>query len=252
MPAAGTPSNHRRRSQIRAFARRAMPAAGAPSNHRSRSQIRSFATISCIFASVLPDAQVHAYHVPIPRRQLTRRQLTTLLSATSRKVEVENAADAADTRPHEQRTEGPRKARRLNHPFQHLYRHDDPVHYPTYENSTLLDGLTAREFLAKIGGYSDDEIATMSQTFPPLLDLDVMRQNTETRKVPGRSEKIREVWNRINVRAACLEYADRSAQWRPVANAFWAMHAQRDREVASHPSRAEISMASTVHAATWS
>lgn len=116
------------------------------------------------------DAKVRAYHVPIPRRQST-----TLLSSTTRKVEVENAAVAIDTRPHEQRTKGPRKARRLNHPFQHLYRHDDPVHYPTYENSTLLEDLTAHEFLAKIGGYSDDEIATMSQTFPPLLDLDVMR-----------------------------------------------------------------------------
>ena len=147
-----------------------MPAAGTPSNHRRRSQLRSFATISCIFVSVLPDAQVRAYHAPIPRRQST-----TLLSSTTRKVEVESAAVAADTRPHEQRTEGPRKARRLNHPFQHLYRHDDPVHYPTYENSTLSEGLTAREFLAKIGGYSDDEIAKMSQTFPPLLDLDVMR-----------------------------------------------------------------------------
>ena len=149
-----------------------MPAAGTP-NHRGRSQIRSFAAISCIFISISPDDQVHAYHVPIPHR----RQSTTLLSATThRKVEVENAAAVAvDTRPHEQRTEGPRKARRLNHPFQHLYRHDDPVHYPTYENSTLLEGLTAREFLANVGGYSDDEIATMSQTFPPLLDLDVMR-----------------------------------------------------------------------------
>lgn len=31
-----------------------------------------------------------------------------------------------DRRPHEQRVSGPRKARRLNHPFQHLYRHSDP------------------------------------------------------------------------------------------------------------------------------
>lgn len=32
-----------------------------------------------------------------------------------------------DKRPHEQRTESPRKARGVNHPFQHLYRHDSPV-----------------------------------------------------------------------------------------------------------------------------
>ena len=96
------------------------------------------------------------------------RQPTTQLSATR---EVGNV----DTRPHEQRTEGPRKARRLNHPFQHLYRHDDPVHYETYENSTLLEDLSAREFLVDLGGYSDEEIDEMSQKFPPLLDLDVMR-----------------------------------------------------------------------------
>ena len=152
-----------------------MPATGAP-NHRCRSQIRSFPAISCIFMTASPAVQVQAYHAPI-----SRRQSTILLSATTpRKVEVEpvaNAAVAIDTRPHEQRTQGPRKARRLNHPFQHLYRHDGPVQSnpPRYENSTILEGLTAREFLAKMGGYSDDEIATMSQTFPPLLDLDVMR-----------------------------------------------------------------------------
>ena len=148
-----------------------MPAA-ATKKHRRRSKIRSFAAISCIFISTSSDVQVHAYHVPISRRE----RMSLLSATTPRGVEVENAPTATvDTRPHEQRTQGPRKARRLNHPFQHLYRHDDPVHYPTYENSTLLEGLTAREFLVGWGGYSDDEIATMSQTFPPLLDLDVMR-----------------------------------------------------------------------------
>ena len=82
-----------------------------------------------------------------------------------------------DQRPHEQRVEGPRKARRLNHPFQHLFRHDDPPHYPTYENSTLLEhaNLNARQYLMQYGGYSNQQIDDMSRTFPPLLDLDVMR-----------------------------------------------------------------------------
>jgi ankyrin repeat protein len=113
--------------------------------------------------SVSPAVQVQAYHVP-----MIPRQPTTHLSAT-------REVGSVDTRPHEQRTEAPRKARRLNHPFQHLYRHDDPVHYETYENSTLLEDLSAREFLADFGGYSDGEINEMSQKFPPLLDLDVMR-----------------------------------------------------------------------------
>jgi ankyrin repeat protein len=119
--------------------------------------------------SVSPAVRVEGYHVPTPRHQA---KTLLLLSGTTRNVEVDNSVD---TRPHEQRTEGPRKARRLNHPFQHLYRHDDPAHYPTYENSTLLEGMTAREFLIDLGGWSDGEIGAMAQSFPPLLDLDVMR-----------------------------------------------------------------------------
>jgi hypothetical protein len=37
-----------------------------------------------------------------------------------------------DPRPHEQRRTQPRKARRLNHPFQHLYRHDCPLFDDAY------------------------------------------------------------------------------------------------------------------------
>ncbi|KAL7547075.1 hypothetical protein ACHAWF_010395 [Thalassiosira exigua] len=40
--------------------------------------------------------------------------------------EMSDVPQPIDRRPHEQRVSGPRKARRLNHPFQHLQRHSDP------------------------------------------------------------------------------------------------------------------------------
>ena len=83
--------------------------------------------------------------------------------------------EVPDRRPHEQRTAGHRKARRLNHVFQHLYRHDDPAHYSAYENAAAIEGLSAREYLVQHGGYTNEEVEEMGLAFPPLLELDVMR-----------------------------------------------------------------------------
>ncbi|KAL9190130.1 hypothetical protein ACHAXT_007341 [Thalassiosira profunda] len=125
-------------------------------------------------------------------------------------------AGAVDRRPHEQqRVSGPRKARRLNHPFQHLYRHSDPRWSDNEWNETaaisdevaqfyassilskdrLLGGasivqhnstfaeypiddktsMLAIQYLQQHGGYTLDEIGTMHARFPPLLEMDVIR-----------------------------------------------------------------------------
>ena len=46
-------------------------------------------------------------------------------------------SEPMDNRPFEQRVDGPRKARRLNHPFQHLYRHSDPSWKDNNWNDTI-------------------------------------------------------------------------------------------------------------------
>lgn len=73
----------------------------------------------------------------------------------------------ADNRPHEQRAAGPRAARRLNHAFKYLYRHND--------GNYGEDNLSSHEFLERVVGYSKDQILDMNQTFPPLLEMDVPR-----------------------------------------------------------------------------
>lgn len=68
-----------------------------------------------------------------------------------------------DTRPHDQRAKGPRLARRLNHGFRYLYRHD----------SSRFINMTSLEYLSQY--YTKKEIQRMNQTFPPLLELNVSR-----------------------------------------------------------------------------
>ena len=68
-----------------------------------------------------------------------------------------------DRRPHEQRTKGPRAARRMNHGFRYLYR----------TTSHLYENVTAFEYLTQL--YSETEVMEMNRTFPPLLDLNVSR-----------------------------------------------------------------------------
>jgi hypothetical protein len=68
-----------------------------------------------------------------------------------------------DRRPYEQRTKGPRPARRLNHAFRFLYRNSSHLH----------DNVTAFEYLTQF--YTETEVIEMNRTFPPLLDLNVPR-----------------------------------------------------------------------------
>mmetsp|Transcript_51231 Transcript_51231/g.52194 ORF Transcript_51231/g.52194 Transcript_51231/m.52194 type:complete len:628 (-) Transcript_51231:210-2093(-) len=68
-----------------------------------------------------------------------------------------------DRRPHEQRTKGPRTARRTNHAFRFLYRNSLHLHH----------NVTAFEYLTRF--YSKTEVLEMNRTFPPLLDLNVSR-----------------------------------------------------------------------------
>lgn len=68
-----------------------------------------------------------------------------------------------DHRPHEQRTKGPRTARRLNHGFRYLYRHA----------SAPFNDVTSFDYLRQY--YSEEEIYRMNAAFPPLLGLNVSR-----------------------------------------------------------------------------
>ena len=118
-------------------------------------------------------------------------------------VEAINEVKSDDRRPHEQRVSAPRKARRLNHPFQHLYRHADPsfddnewndedtIQHSNditefYWNQIMTESsnssfaqlpvdvetsLSAIHYLHVYGGYSLDEIHRMHTTFPPLLEV---------------------------------------------------------------------------------
>ena len=76
------------------------------------------------------------------------------------------AEEEPDNRPFVQRVKERRPARRLNHAFKYLYRHD-------FDDNTTLDAAT---FLETQGGYSAQEVLEMNRTFPPLLDLSVQRQ----------------------------------------------------------------------------
>ncbi|KAG7355211.1 ankyrin repeat domain protein [Nitzschia inconspicua] len=65
--------------------------------------------------------------------------------------------------PFEQRTEGPRMARRMNSRFRYLYR----------DGSSQFQNITAMEYLSQY--YSKERILEMNDTFPPLLELNVAR-----------------------------------------------------------------------------
>ena len=82
----------------------------------------------------------------------------------------------ADRRPYEQRRNQPRKARRLNHSFQHLYRHEHPMFDDAYIASKSYVMTHVREYLHVYGlGYSWDMIHNMCKQFPPLDTLHVLR-----------------------------------------------------------------------------
>ena len=102
-------------------------------------------------------------------------------------VDLDGTAMVVDNRPHEQRAIGPRAARRMNHAFKYLYRHDSDKHMNSVEstrglanvddgtNPTLSSSSLSAQFLMQHVGYSAEEIDLMNQTFPPLLGIDVDR-----------------------------------------------------------------------------
>jgi len=106
--------------------------------------------------------------------------LKTSLSAAEKTSTVQDLPSVhtmkpVDTRPHEQRAKVPRKARRMNHSFMHLFRHDSPL-FDDQKIALSSKSLTcARTYLREYAGYSDEEIDKMEENFPPLLDLDVKR-----------------------------------------------------------------------------
>ncbi len=92
-----------------------------------------------------------------------------------------------DDRPHEQRVTKPRKARRLNHSFMHLYRHDE-ARFDDKQIAPSSKSLNcAKTYLMEFGslrsnahkdgiGIVDEEmVKQMAKDFPPLLELDVKR-----------------------------------------------------------------------------
>jgi ankyrin repeat protein len=146
-------------------------------------------------------------------RRATIHYSAAAVASTISQEEAPTVVVVVDRRPHEQRVDTPRQARRLNHPFQHLYRHTDPrfddnewtdrdtssttsssQHYPkkisdfywnkimTESNSTFAQqpidvetSLSAIYYLHLHGGYSLDEIHHLHKSFPPLLEIDVIR-----------------------------------------------------------------------------
>lgn len=126
------------------------------------------------------------------------------LSTTDATVKIDT--EPVDRRPYEQRVSASRSARRLNHAFQHLYRHSDPRwddndwsdvqwshdvefqqnagqllgHMDIQSTTTALPldpavALSAIHYLNKHGGYCLDEIREMHAAFPPLFEIDVKR-----------------------------------------------------------------------------
>lgn len=102
--------------------------------------------------------------------QQCRRQLAAASTVDLDVPSTQSTQIAVDDRPHEQRAARPRTARRLNHSFRYLYRHDDDQH-----NHASIAHLSALEFLIQFGGYTTQQVLDMNATFPPLLDLNVRR-----------------------------------------------------------------------------
>lgn len=98
-----------------------------------------------------------------------------------------------DNRPHEQRVKQQRKARRLNHSFMHLYRHDNPLFDDQRIAPSSKSMTCAKTYLMEYGSFytkkrnndhgevginnsvTEEMVERMSQEFPPLLELDVKR-----------------------------------------------------------------------------
>lgn len=93
---------------------------------------------------------------------------STMHHASTTRVMDQQQQDSSppkvDNRPFVQRVKGPRPARRLNHAFRYLYRHDLPSNITSDPMQFLIEQ-----------GFSRDEVLEMNRTFPPLLTLSVQR-----------------------------------------------------------------------------
>lgn len=170
------------------------------------------AFILLIFVAFSLSTQSCALSVAGIRRQHRRgsssKSKVSVLSALTLSDEIARTDILPiDNRPHEQRVAAPRNARRLNHAFQHLYRHSDPrwddndwndeewlkdkefqqnasLMYASSMNSnstTTAQPINRKAAFAAIhylhvhAGYSLEEIQNMHTSFPPLFEIDVKR-----------------------------------------------------------------------------
>mmetsp|Transcript_701 Transcript_701/g.1467 ORF Transcript_701/g.1467 Transcript_701/m.1467 type:complete len:578 (+) Transcript_701:127-1860(+) len=120
--------------------------------------------------------------------------VATISSPPSNGTSSTAEATIDDRRPHEQRTTGPRAARRMNHAFRYLYR----------TTSHLVENMTALEYLSQF--YSEAEVMEMNRTFPPLLDLNVSRHVHP--KIRFLQETILSCQNEIPSEASSYNVAD--------------------------------------------
>ncbi len=96
------------------------------------------------------------------------------LSSTPIKAKT-STRTSKDNRPHEQRVKQQRKARRLNHSFMHLYRHDSPKFDDQKIAPSSKSFTCAKMYLMEYGHLEEAEVMDMAKYFPPLFDLDVKR-----------------------------------------------------------------------------
>lgn len=151
---------------------------------------------------------VCAFNILSTHHYLTHHVSLSSTISVSNEIILPDIKDTPiDRRPHEQRVAAPRNARRLNHAFQHLYRHLDrrwddndwnadqwsnDVEFQQNAQFIIKDIVDANSTIAAVpvdrnavlsaihylhfhGGYSLDEIQDMHQSFPPLFEIDVMR-----------------------------------------------------------------------------
>lgn len=91
-------------------------------------------------------------------------------------------ADMVDRRPHEQRVSGPRKARRLNHPFQHLYRHSEPWWEDNDWNDTVAISDEVRGFHGEQIILKDDASDAHAVSSPQKFNSTFSQQPIDVKK----------------------------------------------------------------------
>lgn len=192
-----------------------LPDAGSPQILRVLRDKSIAIARSLIHCTVLQESSSSRRQRRVPLFGTKTSVANEFYVATEAHLNNTNIQPMIDKRPHEQRVSSPRKARRLNHPFQHLYRHSDPfwddndwsdddyLNNDGFDSSmlekfALQDGsgdiattdfnsttaqqpinqraaLSAVHYLHVHGGYSIDEIQQMHEQFPPLLETDTLR-----------------------------------------------------------------------------